>query len=178
MIKGKTEIKMKSKESGYDEDINACKEHLTQIRLLQFEANERLGLVTNASISRYKDHGDLMKAIVLKMKLNLVMELINSNLKNLNLLTENIVHNLEEFNNELQNVYEKQEIEREKKLSFSHSLISLLISVTAVSTIVNTIFNLDYIKQMSVSTNTEAVITLAAISLILTVILGIYIKYK
>ncbi|MCI0487327.1 MAG: hypothetical protein L0229_12095 [Blastocatellia bacterium] len=121
--------------------------YLHMINKLRSEAGEMTSLEANASISRYKDHGDLMKKLVDKMKLNSIVESIDRHLSNLDVLTRNILTSLEE--------------QREKRLNNFALFITLLFAATAISVIVEAAFKLDYVKGSKTDEGLQGLLTIA-----------------
>ena len=77
-------------------DTQNLDKSLDDIRRLRLRAKELQTLVARAAISRYKDHGDLMKRIMSEMKLDQMTDLLDEQLQHLGELHADILRKLEE----------------------------------------------------------------------------------
>ena len=107
---------------------------LQEIGDLRLGASETISLTANAGISRYKDHGILMTKITEKMKLNSVIKSINDQLDSLDFITRNILASLE--------------AKRERTLTRTGLLLTLLFTAITVDTLVKALFSfrIDFIS--------------------------------
>jgi hypothetical protein len=71
-------------------------EALDDIRRLRLHAKELQTLLKRAAISRYKDHGDLLKRIMSEMKLDQMADLLDQQLQHLSELYGDILRKVEE----------------------------------------------------------------------------------
>ena len=107
---------------------------LTAMRVLRSKATEMKNLLMKTAISRYKDHGDLMLAVMRNMKLDQLAQLLDDQLKFLTDLDAQILEKLEK--NEAE-----QRDSQQRRLSNVIALLTLLISGNSA---VNALFGILY----------------------------------
>lgn len=108
-------------------------EDLREIRRLRLHANELQTLVARAAISRYKDHGDLMKRILSEMKLDQLVALLDQQLQHLSELYDDALRKLDE-----------------KRESIRSSLILLLtaaVGLSALHDFADSVFDVQRLKK-------------------------------
>lgn len=118
-------------------------EDLMEIRQLRLHTKDIQTLVSRAAISRYKDHGDLLKRVMDEMKLGQMVDLLDQQLKYLDQL----------YTDALQKI----DGERESKVSFAIDSLIFIVSLSVLHDLVETIFNIPAFKHFFLSSLSEEI---------------------
>ncbi len=158
----------------YRDDIDELRRSLEDARMLRWEAREIRHLTASAATSRYKDHGDLMTAIMERMKLDKVVATLDDHLSNLSELQTSILERIE-------GVRAKERARKERNLRIGIFVLTSFTAAAALSSVTEAIFKIKGVEDSVASflcIDRDSIMPIATLTLIAIVLVALFILYR
>jgi hypothetical protein len=181
-------IHEKLHEGGQDSSLWNLDRDLRDIRRLRLHAKELQTLVARAAISRYKDHGELMRCILSEMKLDKMTDLLDQQLRHLAELYADVLREIEERRREkderqreearlVEERRREEDEEREAEARLAIEILAAIVAFSALHDFADSVFMV--LKPVEgTHKRAEGAVTLILMGICIAILISIFRKWR